>query len=200
MKDYGFKHLSGNILLAWFRRLAKSSLAGDLLRAEQNRPDSTYGAMIKEYITEGQIVPMEVTVKASLHTPLLYPLHAPIPSSRFISALWQGAKAEQLLENAMRDTFTSPPTSAPEGVWSSSKGRFLIDGFPRKMDQALRFDASVRLHFPSLLPCFAPFLPSTSLPLLLQSVRQHKADCLRCVSRLSYSSSQLPKRSCWVVC
>ena len=39
--------------------------AGDLLRAEQTRPGSTYGAMIKEYITEGKIVPMEVTVKVS---------------------------------------------------------------------------------------------------------------------------------------
>jgi UMP-CMP kinase len=39
--------------------------AGDLLRAEQQRPGSTYGAMIKEYITEGKIVPMEVTVKVS---------------------------------------------------------------------------------------------------------------------------------------
>jgi hypothetical protein len=40
-------------------------IAGDLLRAEQQRPGSTYGAMIKEYITEGKIVPMEVTVKVS---------------------------------------------------------------------------------------------------------------------------------------
>lgn len=43
--------------------MPNSGIAGDLLRAEQSRPDSTYGAMIKEYITEGQIVPMEVTVK-----------------------------------------------------------------------------------------------------------------------------------------
>ncbi|KAK8843987.1 hypothetical protein IAR55_006780 [Kwoniella newhampshirensis] len=92
VKDYGFKHLS----------------AGDLLRAEQTRPGSTYGAMIKEYITEGKIVPMEVTIK--------------------------------LLENAMSDTLSSPP-SAPG--WESSHGRFLIDGFPRKMDQALKFDAAV---------------------------------------------------------
>jgi len=42
--------------------------AGDLLRAEQQRPGSTYGAMIKEYITEGKIVPMEVTVKVSPST------------------------------------------------------------------------------------------------------------------------------------
>jgi adenylate kinase family enzyme len=44
------------------------NIAGDLLRAEQQRPGSTYGAMIKEYITEGKIVPMEVTVKVSTST------------------------------------------------------------------------------------------------------------------------------------
>ncbi|KAJ5358710.1 uncharacterized protein N7496_011123 [Penicillium cataractarum] len=46
VKDYGFVHLS----------------AGDLLRAEQLREGSQYGQMIKTYITEGKIVPMEVTV------------------------------------------------------------------------------------------------------------------------------------------
>lgn len=39
--------------------------AGDLLRAERSREGSMYGAMITEYITEGKIVPMEVTIKAS---------------------------------------------------------------------------------------------------------------------------------------
>lgn len=47
VRDYGFKHLS----------------AGDLLRAEQDRPDSQFGNMIKEYIADGKIVPMEVTVQ-----------------------------------------------------------------------------------------------------------------------------------------
>lgn len=47
VRDYGFTHLS----------------AGDLLRAEQDRPDSEFGNMIKEYIREGTIVPMEVTVQ-----------------------------------------------------------------------------------------------------------------------------------------
>jgi len=47
VKDYGFKHLS----------------AGDLLREEQDRPESEFGDMIKQYIREGQIVPMEVTVQ-----------------------------------------------------------------------------------------------------------------------------------------
>lgn len=40
--------------------------AGDLLRAEQTREGSQYGQMIKEYIKEGLIVPMEVTVKVRL--------------------------------------------------------------------------------------------------------------------------------------
>lgn len=39
--------------------------AGDLLRAEQNREGSKYGEMIKDHIKQGQIVPMEVTVKVS---------------------------------------------------------------------------------------------------------------------------------------
>ena len=47
VRDYGFTHLS----------------AGDLLRAEQDRPNSQFGNMIKDYIKEGTIVPMEVTVQ-----------------------------------------------------------------------------------------------------------------------------------------
>ena len=47
VRDYGFTHLS----------------AGDLLRAEQEREGSEFGDMIKDYIREGNIVPMEVTVQ-----------------------------------------------------------------------------------------------------------------------------------------
>lgn len=47
VRDYGFTHLS----------------AGDLLRAEQDREGSEFGNMIKDYIKEGTIVPMEVTVQ-----------------------------------------------------------------------------------------------------------------------------------------
>lgn len=47
VSDYGFKHLS----------------AGDLLREEQDRPGSEFGEMIKTYIKEGTIVPMEVTIQ-----------------------------------------------------------------------------------------------------------------------------------------
>jgi len=94
VKDFGFCHLS----------------AGDLLRAEQNREGSQYGEMIRTYIREGQIVPMEVTVK--------------------------------LLENAMRAALEEKREG--EG-WQNGKGRFLVDGFPRKMDQAIKFDETVCL-------------------------------------------------------
>lgn len=40
VKDYGFVHLS----------------AGDLLRAEQERPGSEFGDLIKGYIKDGKIV------------------------------------------------------------------------------------------------------------------------------------------------
>lgn len=46
----------------------------------------------------------------------------------------------------MRDAFQNPPP-APIGVWDGGKGRFLIDGFPRKMDQALKFDEAVCHRF-----------------------------------------------------
>jgi UMP-CMP kinase len=85
VRDYNFTHLS----------------AGDLLRAEQDRPDSEFGQLIKDYIKDGKIVPMEVTV--------------------------------QLLENAMTDVVKK----------QGGKGKFLIDGFPRKMDQALKFEETV---------------------------------------------------------
>ncbi|RDW78192.1 uridylate kinase [Coleophoma crateriformis] len=86
VRDYNFTHLS----------------AGDLLRAEQDRPGSEFGQLIKDYIKDGAIVPMEVTV--------------------------------QLLENAMTETLSKT---------KDGKGRFLIDGFPRKLDQAVKFEESV---------------------------------------------------------
>ena len=90
-KEYGFHHFS----------------AGDLLREEQDREGSQFGQLIKDYIKEGTIVPMEVTVK--------------------------------LLENAMRrQTESSDNTSAADGTT-----RFLIDGFPRKLDQAVFFEETV---------------------------------------------------------
>lgn len=89
VRDYGFVHLS----------------AGDLLRAEQVREGSQYGDLIRTYIREGKIVPMEITVA--------------------------------LLSNAMADALKQT-----EGQ-SKGKARFLIDGFPRKLDQAVFFEDTV---------------------------------------------------------
>src|SRR5699024_10003108 len=98
---YGFTHLS----------------AGDLLRAEQARPGSQYGDLIKSYLREGTIVPMEITVA--------------------------------LLSNAMADALEKQ-SSAPAG----KKARFLIDGFPRKLDQAVFFEETVCLsQFTLFLNC-----------------------------------------------
>ena len=96
VEDYGFVHLS----------------AGDLLRAEQQRPGSQYGAMIADYSKEGLIVPMEVTVA--------------LLSIAIADALENHNVPEQHKEK-----------------WANGKGRFLVDGFPRKMDQAIKFDESV---------------------------------------------------------
>ncbi|KAJ1024784.1 hypothetical protein NDA16_002824 [Ustilago loliicola] len=103
VQDYGFVHLS----------------AGDLLRAEQQRPGSEYGAMIADYIKEGKIVPMEVTV-----------------------ALLSNAIAEALSKQGATEAGHSIPEQH-KSKWTDGKGRFLVDGFPRKMDQAIKFDESV---------------------------------------------------------
>ena len=104
VRDYGFTHLS----------------AGDLLRAEQNRPGSQYGDLIKSYIRDGKIVPMEITV-----------------------ALLSNAMAEALEKQGLSG-------SAP----AEKKARFLIDGFPRKLDQAVFFENTVCLsEFTLFLNC-----------------------------------------------
>ncbi|KAI1096120.1 uridylate kinase [Rostrohypoxylon terebratum] len=92
VSKYGFAHLS----------------AGDLLRAEQNRPNSEFGSLIREHIRNGTIVPMEVTIA--------------------------------LLESSMRAILSSSSSSSPT---TPPKGKFLIDGFPRKLDQALKFEEAV---------------------------------------------------------
>jgi len=52
----------------------------------------------------------------------------------------------KLLENAMTETLKEKDAQAEPGIgWGHGKGRFLVDGFPRKMDQALKFDQTVCL-------------------------------------------------------
>jgi UMP-CMP kinase len=110
VEEFGFCHLSGELYLPMTCAFTqtKFNVAGDLLREEQHREGSEYGELIRTYIKEGNIVPMEVTVK--------------------------------LLEKAMRDALDAGRTR--EG-WADGRGRFLIDGFPRKMDQAVKFEEDV---------------------------------------------------------
>jgi UMP-CMP kinase len=70
--------------------------AGDLLRDERKRTGSQVGELIDDYIKNGLIVPMEITIS--------------------------------LLSAAMSQATTK---------------RFLIDGFPRKLDQAEKFEEDV---------------------------------------------------------
>lgn len=96
VRDFGFTHLS----------------AGDLLRAEQDRPGSQFGGLIRDCIRNGEIVPMEVTV--------------------------------QLLENAMTDVIRKADSAADaDATGKKQPKKFLIDGFPRKMDQAIKFEETV---------------------------------------------------------
>ncbi|KAF8061439.1 UMP-CMP kinase [Lyophyllum atratum] len=46
----------------------------------------------------------------------------------------------KLLQHAMEAAMAA---NKPEDGWQDGRGRFLIDGFPRKMDQALKFDETV---------------------------------------------------------
>lgn len=83
VRDYQYVHLS----------------AGDLLREEQKRPNSEYGDLIKNYISEGLIVPQEITIS--------------------------------LLKNSINENL------------KNGNKKFLIDGFPRKMDQAKIFEKDI---------------------------------------------------------
>ncbi|PTU19168.1 hypothetical protein P175DRAFT_0440593 [Aspergillus ochraceoroseus IBT 24754] len=111
VRDYGFTHLS----------------AGDLLRAEQIRPGSEYGELIRSYIREGQIVPMEITVA------LL---------SNAMAAAASEAAAAAAAAAAATSSASDEQEKEEQNVDARAK-RFLIDGFPRQLDQAVFFEATV---------------------------------------------------------
>ncbi|WFD41495.1 UMP/CMP kinase [Malassezia psittaci] len=87
--------------------------------------------MIAEYIKEGRIIPMEVTIS--------------------------------LLRNAIQDALEKNNSSTKEG-WGHGHGRFLIDGFPRKLDQLFKFEESV---VPAQLTLFLRCTEDTMLKRLL---------------------------------
>jgi UMP-CMP kinase len=55
----------------------------------------------------------------------------------------------KLIENAMNAAMGGGKSG--DG-WGNGRGRFLIDGFPRKMDQAVKFDETASTLFRSLFP------------------------------------------------
>ncbi|KAJ1673966.1 bifunctional uridylate/adenylate kinase [Spiromyces aspiralis] len=82
VEDFGFVHLS----------------AGDLLRAEQQRPGSKYGELIAHYIREGMIVPHEITIKLLRNAMMAHP-----ESDRF---LIDGFPRNLVQAKAFEDTVT----------------------------------------------------------------------------------------------
>lgn len=131
VRDYGFTHLS----------------AGDLLRAEQNRAGSQYGDLIRTYIKEGKIVPMEITVAL-----LSNAMDDALSNRRKNNSLTVSATIETTAATPTTTNSNHTPTSAPNQNQnqntntespSRAKPRFLIDGFPRKLDQAVFFEETV---------------------------------------------------------
>lgn len=76
----------------------------------------------------------------------------------------------------MHDTLKSPPSFPAESPlaqeWQGGKGRFLIDGFPRKMDQAIKFDETVRFWV-FLRGVFLKSLTWAGLQILICPLHQH---------------------------
>lgn len=71
----------------------------------------------------------------------------------------------KLLENAMHAALKE--SHEGEG-WADGHGRFLIDGFPRKMDQAAKFDNEVNTIPLSLSPCI--YATTIGLPVFSRSL------------------------------
>lgn len=49
-----------------------------------------------------------------------------------------------LLRNAIQHALND--RASDSGAWGQGRGRFLIDGFPRKMDQSAKFEEDVRVY------------------------------------------------------
>ncbi|CAD6977683.1 unnamed protein product, partial [Tilletia controversa] len=84
------------------------------------RAGSQYGDLIRDYIKEGKIVPSEVTV-----------------------ALLANAMSDALSKSEHKGGVLHAISAALHHHKSEPKGRFLVDGFPRQMDQALVFDKEI---------------------------------------------------------
>lgn len=87
----------------------------------------------------------------------------------------------KLLENAIARAMKEGRTG--EG-WGDGKGRFLVDGFPRKMDQAVKFEEDVRrlsasgapvldIHFsPQVCPSAMTIFYEASVDVMMARLRK----------------------------
>jgi hypothetical protein len=67
-----------------------------------------------------------------------------------------------------------------KNAMAASKGtRFLIDGFPRQMDQALKFEETVRVR-PSMYACMCVYVCKCPVPALTE--REGEMHGYRCAS------------------
>ena len=144
---YGFTHLS----------------AGDLLRDEV-KSGSKLGQQCEATMKEGKLVPMEVRMRclgvrmgccsrcmflACMHCKLRAPAQSHIPKLHACIVLH--ATAPSTLADA---GYPSTPSTPPAfqviigllrtAMVTSGAKEFLIDGFPRAMDQAARFEEMVK--------------------------------------------------------
>ncbi|KAG0348349.1 hypothetical protein BG004_005376 [Podila humilis] len=125
VQEYGFVHLS----------------AGDLLRQEQSRPGSPYYELITTFISEGKIVPMEVTV-ALLENAILEHI-------KKANTEEETKEQQQQLAAPTSDSVTAAPQNYLHSLitrphkMKKKQVYFLVDGFPRQMDQAERFEQEV---------------------------------------------------------
>ena len=69
----------------------------------------------------------------------------------------------KLLENAIQAILKERTTG--DG-WEDGRGRFLVDGFPRKMDQAIGFDEQVGY-------CYLHLTPSPQFRIGLPIITRH---------------------------
>lgn len=110
--------------------------AGDLLRAERNSPNSQFGEMIERHIQEGKIVPVEVTC-----------------------GLLEKAMIQHCSEIAGKFNESNATDSKDklDLLEKKSRGKFLIDGFPRNEDNlqgwTRQLGDKVELMFVLFLDC-----------------------------------------------
>jgi adenylate kinase family enzyme len=78
----------------------------------------------------------------------------------------------KLLQNALTNELEKHKEKTEHG-WGDGKGRFLIDGFPRQMDQAHIFDETVSIGSYLEPECSQTNFPATGLSVQIRIILHH---------------------------